>query len=560
MRSVALAVVLVCAVAARAVAQSASGSVRDASAGRPLSGAIVTTVDSAGRSLARAISDADGRFVVALPPNATRLRIVRIGYRPRDMAIRAPRESAFDIAMEHLPPVLDVVRVNDREVCPGSPERGAAFELWQQARDGLLATVVARELKPADATTLMYRTNLAPGSERVRRQTKKASSGRTTRPFAASALPSFFARMGYGIEDNGTRIYNAPDADILIDESFAATHCFHLRRDDAGHPGQVGVAFAPIAGRDTLIDVEGAIWIDATTPRLRSLDFSYTSLEPAAMEAGVGGHIEFRTMPNGVSFIEWWNLHLAGLRQTTTGAPRTSAGRRPRRTEMTDVRVAELVDEGGLVLEAEWADGTRWQAQRSAVSGIVVGKGTGAPIAHALVTVGGTSDTVVTDDSGRFRIETLPGRYVVEATDTTLASFVAPRSQSAPVAIRRGAESTVRLEVAPTQKAIEAVCRDERIPAGSGMITGSVAFSAAEPPSDLRITAVFQDISSATSAVQRTQTISPDDRGRFVVCGVPRDRRIRLTLHAAKRAVADTSVIVPPTGFSHNVLWLVSRP
>jgi hypothetical protein len=560
MRTVAFAVVLMCVVAARVVAQSTSGTVRDAPAGRPLSGAIITSVDSGGRTVARAISDADGRFVIALPSNANRLRVVRIGYRPREIAIPTSRESSLDIAMDHLPPVLETVRVNDREVCPGSPERGVAFELWQQARDGLLATIVARELKPADATTLTYRTHLAPGNGRVRLQTKKVSSGRTTRPFAASALPSFFARMGYGIDDNGTRIYNAPDADILVDESFATTHCFHLRRDERGHPGQVGVAFAPIAGRDTLIDVEGAIWIDATMPRLRSLDFSYTSLEPAAMEAGAGGHIEFRTMPNGVSFIEWWNLHLPGLQRTAGDARRSGVTRPPRRTELKDARVVELVDEGGMVLEAEWPDGTRWRGERSAVSGIVAGKGSGAPIVHGIVTLAGTPDTVLTDESGHFRIEALPGRYVVEATDTTLGSFVAPRSRSASVDVRRGAESAVRLEVAPTQEAIEAVCRDVRIPAGSGMITGAVAFTTGEAPSDLGITAIFQDIAAATSAIQRTQAISPDEHGRFVVCGVPRDRTVRLTLHDSKRIVADTSVVVPLTGFSHQVLWLVKRP
>ena len=32
------------------------------------------------------------------------------------------------------------------------------------------------------------------------------------------------------------------------------------------------------------------------TPQLRTLDFMYTALEPPAMNARAGGHIEFRTM------------------------------------------------------------------------------------------------------------------------------------------------------------------------------------------------------------------------------------------------------------------------
>jgi hypothetical protein len=560
MRSFALAVVLICVAGAQAGAQSATGHVRDASAARPLPGAIVTSLDSAGRTIARAISDEEGRFTVALPPNASRLRVIRIGYRPRDIALRAPREATFDIAMEHLPAVLEAVRVSDKEVCPGSPERGAAFEVWQQARDGLLATVVARELKPADATTLTYRTVLAPGSERVRLQTKKETSGRTTRPFVASATPAFFARMGYAIEDNGTRVYSAPDADVLVDESFAATHCFRLRRDEREHPGQVGVAFTPIRGRDTIIDVQGAIWIDADNPRLRSLDFVYTSIEPAAMEAGAGGHIEFRSMPNGVSFVEWWNLRMAALQQTGSNVRRNIGVLPRRRTDLTELRVHELIDEGGAVLDAEWSDGTSWRAQRSAVTGVVVEKGSGTPIPYGLVTLAGTEDTVRTDEGGRFRIETVPGRYMIEASDTTLAKYVAPRSRSTSVEVRRGDEATVRLEVPSRQNAIDAVCGNARLPAGSAMITGAVAFSTGELPRDLRMTAVFQDILATTEAVQRTQMITPDDHGRFIVCGVPRDRMVRLTLFDTKHPVADTSVVVPPRAFSGQVLWLVKRP
>ena len=37
--------------------------------------------------------------------------------------------------------MLEAVRVAGREVCPGSVERGGAFQLWEQARADLLAAV-----------------------------------------------------------------------------------------------------------------------------------------------------------------------------------------------------------------------------------------------------------------------------------------------------------------------------------------------------------------------------------------------------------------------------------
>jgi hypothetical protein len=543
--------------------QQLRGIVRDSAAGSPLPGAIVQLLDSAGRPGARWITDSEGRFAVALTPAAVRLRIMRIGYRPSDVRVSAGRVGPIEVRMGHLPPILDVVRVSDSELCPGSPERGAAFEIWQQVRTGLLATIVARELNPADASTLTYTTTLSPNDERVRQQTKKVITGRTTRPFVASAAPSFFARVGYMIEDGPTRIFNAPDADVLIDESFAATHCFRLRRGDRAHRDQVGLAFEPVAGRDTLVDVEGVIWVDARTPRLRSLDFTYTSLEPAAMEADAGGHIEFQTMKNGISFIDRWNLRLASLQQLPGAIRRnTPPGTKIRRTDLIELRLRELADRGGVVTTATWPDGTRFDAPESSVSGVVVGKGTGTPVRAAIVTLTGTPDTVRTDSTGHFHIETIPGKYLLEATDTTLAAFVKPRGQSTTVDIALGADAATRLEVTPVERVVPDICHGQSMPPGSGLIIGVVGVSSGELPDDAYIQAAFQHITSLEFSISGQQKILPDDRGRFVVCGTPRDRKVQLSLRTKTRTLADTSVVVPlGGGLTHQVRWLVApRP
>jgi hypothetical protein len=536
------------------------GVVRDSTSGAPLAGAIVTVLDSAARVGARSLTRADGQFAVTTTPASRRLRVVRIGYRPVDLPIPAMQAAPIGIAMGHLPPMLDAVRVVGRELCPGSAERGAAFELWEQARTGLLATVVARELNPAQAKTVTYDTHLAPNDQRVRLQTKNYVSGRTTRPFVAPATPAFFARFGYMIENGGSRIFNAPDADVLIDESFAATHCFGLRGPDTAHPRQVGLTFSPAPGRDTLVDVDGIIWLDATTPQLRSLDFAFTSLEPAATDAGAGGHIEFQTMANGVSFIQWWNIRIPLLRapQPNSNVRRAQPIGRLRRTDMTELRLDQIFDAGGVVLDASWPDGTKWSAPRSVVTGVVTSKANGKPVASAVVDLQGTPDTVRTDSTGHFRIETLPGRYIVEAADTALGSFVAPRVQSTPVEISRGGEAVARLEIAPFQKVVDEICRGEPFPPGSAMITGAVVFPG-EIPAGAEVNAMFQFITQ-TDVQQNTVRSTLDDHGRFVVCGVPRDRRVHLTLEVRRNAVADTSVIVPLVGFSTQVLWRVGRP
>jgi hypothetical protein len=545
-------------IAAQATAQGVRGVVRDSAVGNPLGGAIVQLLDSAGAGRARSITDVDGRFVLPATPAVATLRIMRIGYRPVERPLSGDTDVAIDVAMSHVPPILDAVRVRGSKLCPGSPERGAAFEIWQQARSGLLATVVGRDLKPAQATTLAYTTTLAPNDARVLRQTKNRLEGRATRPFIASATPSFFARVGYMIEDGSSRIYYAPDADVLIDESFAATHCFQLRRADGAHPGQVGLAFEPIAGRDALVDVEGVVWVDAATPQLRSLDFVYTSLEPAAMDAGAGGHIEFQTMRNGLSVIVRWHLRLASLQLPAGGVPRSpSAIATMRRTDLTEARLKEIVETGGVVLEAAWPDGTAWKAERAAVSGVVVRKRGGDPAVGAIVDLAGTPDTVRTDSAGKFRLETLPGKYVLEASDTTLATFVEPRTQSRTVELRLGADATTRLEVAAIDDVVRELCRDQPMPAGSTLMVGSIVSAAGRLPRDAVVEATMQQILSASSVRATKQTISLDDRGRFVVCGAPQDRQVHLRLQASDSAIADTAVVVPLGARMHQVRWVI---
>ena len=302
------------------------------------------------------------------------------------------------------------------------------------------------------------------------------------------------------------------------------------------------------------------IWIDAATPQLRSLDFTYTSLEPASMDAHAGGRIDFRTMPNGVSFIERWKLRMALLDAPAGGIHRnTMSIATVRRTDLIELKLKELMDAGGVVLDASWPDGARFTAPRSTVSGVVVGKGGGAPAVGVIVRLVGTTDSVKTDTAGHFRIETIPGKYLIEAIDTTLAAFVAPRSQSTPVEIREGAEATARLEVTPIERAMNDICHGEPMPPGSGLVVGFVAMSSGERPRDAFVEAAFQQITMMNVSTTK-QTVSLDDRGRFVVCGVTRDRKVRLTLKTPTGIVADTSAIVGNNELTHKVLWLIGRP
>jgi hypothetical protein len=525
------------------------GTVHDSAQAAPLAGAVVTIADSSGATAARTISDASGRFAITIPPRASTLHLIRIGYRPRSLPMEAS-SSPLELVMSHIPPILDVVRVSDRELCPGSPDRGPAFQYWEQARAGLLAEVVARETNPATATIITYERRERLGDGMVRQQTVNSRSGKTKRPFLAPESAPTFARRGYMVEAGGDRIFSAPDADVLLDESFAATHCFHLQTADAAHTGQIGIAFTPVPDRpDSLVDVAGTLWLDRTNPSLRSFDFRYTNLEPAAARATTGGHIEFRSVANGVSFVERWALRLAilgpGPRAVRSSAVSSTRSSRAGRDDL----IAQAIQEtGGQVLQAAWLDGTMWRDSSTGIKGVVTQRDD-RPLAHALVTLAGTSDTVETDSRGEFVFHSMvPGKYMVEVADTTLFAFTSPRTQSRAVEIMRGKVADFRATLPPVGDVILRMCKDDQPDRLTTVVAGRVSL-----PKTLAERAEIQaswqaDFSGyygvSVEIKTANRTIAVDDAGRFFICKVAASRPLKLRI-AVGGAVADTTIVVP---------------
>jgi len=534
------------------------GTVFDSAQAIGLPGAVITIVDSSGATGARTISDASGRFAIALPLRASTLHLIRIGYRPRDVPVGSG-SSPLELVMSRIPPILDAVRISDRELCPGSADRGPAFEYWEQARAGLLAAVVAREANPATATTLTYERRERLGDALVRRQVVASRTGQTKRPFLSPEPAPTFARRGYMVEAAGERTFAAPDADVLLDESFAATHCFHLQTADAAHTGQIGLAFTPVPDRpDSLVDVAGTLWIDRANPSLRSFDFRYTNLEPAAARIPTGGHIEFRSLPNGVSFVERWALRLAILGPGPRPfRPPANVPGRPSRMNRDDLVAQEIQETGGQVLQAAWLDGTTWRDSTTGIKGLVTQRDD-RPVEHAVVTIVGTADTVETDARGEFSFHSMvPGKYMIEVVDTTLSAFTAPRAQSRAVEIVRGKVATFRASLPPVTDVILRMCKDDQPERLTTVIAGRVAL-----PTTLaervEIQATWQSDFSGYYGVgveikTSNRTITVDDAGRFFICKVAASRPLKLRI-SLSGLVADTT-LTPPEGPYTIVDW-----
>ncbi|MHB1863897.1 MAG: carboxypeptidase-like regulatory domain-containing protein [Gemmatimonadaceae bacterium] len=544
------------------LSQHLRGTIHASTSGVPIPGAVIIAIDSAGTVVSRAVAGADGGFMIAVGSSASALRFIRIGFHPREIALPssgAERGRSVNLTMVRLPALLSAVRVSDRPVCPGASGGADALELWEQARDGLLAAVVARKAKPAQVRTVLFERDHGPNDERVLHQTLRTQTGSSTDPFLALIPPREFAAHGYMRQDASGRTYYAPDADVLLDESFANTHCFHAVAGNAAHPGQIGLAFAPVAGRDSLVDVAGTLWLDSATPGLRTLEFRFTGVEPAAAEAGAGGSEVFMSMPNGVVLIERWLLRLPVLAEvavSTADAPlRLSALGATAHTVRHELRVRAIHEVGGEVVRAAWPDGARWVAPLGTIAGVVAEIGATRSIGGVLVTIDGTVDSATTGPEGRYVFtDVFPGRYTVRATDTALTAHFASRTMSRNVDVKHGDTTDAEFTFPGDRTGATRLCeRDD--PHGSGaMLVGRLSRPGAALPQGVVIHAAWLAGLSlgkpgATTHVmtisRANRTVAPDTGGWFYICGVARGRPVKLEVEQRSVSLADSVLLMP---------------
>jgi hypothetical protein len=211
---------------------------------------------------------------------------------------------------------------------------------------------------------------------------------------------------------DGDWMFNAPDADVLLDEPFAESYCFHLMDLDRARPGQIGLGFLPATRQRGRVDVEGALWIDTLTRSLSDIEFRYSGLDRSVERYRPGGRVAFREMPNGLVVIDRWSLRLVGTRLDTIGRSRSGA---------PITRSAFIVTEtGGEVARASWPDSTQWKASLGELRLRLV-KADGAASARTRVQLPNTSYAAVTDSLGDIVMpDLLPGPYAVAIEDSLL--------------------------------------------------------------------------------------------------------------------------------------------
>ena len=215
----------------RANGQELRGVVRDSSSQLPIPGAVVTLQDIAAATLARTITNERGQFrVILLGDSVRRVRVIRLGFRPAVARLPEPVDGVIrvDVVMSSISMALTPVQVKAGPDCPRRGDRERALSVLEQARAGLLATVVARSDKPARMVRLRAIRTMDGFTDRIihQRVTVDSAEG-SIGSFGAARNASDLVRYGFTADSAGLVLYFGPDAEVLLDDRFAAGYCFH---------------------------------------------------------------------------------------------------------------------------------------------------------------------------------------------------------------------------------------------------------------------------------------------------------------------------------------------
>jgi len=416
---------LVCGSGALVGAQQLHGTVRDSASRQPIPGAVLMLLDTSGAVLGRNITNERGEYRVVLASRMRRVRVVRIGFRPRETPIPAVVGGAaeLDLVMRALPTMLEQVRVSAGPQCPRRSDEATTFALLEQVRAGLLAIVVAREANPASLVRLTFVRTMDGGGNRITSQRVHIDlASRAAVSFNAAHTATDFVRRGFMADSEHQEIFYAPDADVLLDQGFAAGYCFRIVSSGRERPNQIGLGFAAADRQRDRVDIDGVLWVDTLARALRDIEHRYVGLDHQIEAMRPGGQVSFREMPNGVVMIDRWSLRLIGTTVDSVRTPATLTLGGQLQPPAVQLRTSfHATETGGEVARAAWTDGTSWRAALGTLR-LRALTSDHRPAGGTAVHLAGTDYRTVADSSGNIEISNLlPGPYSIAVTDPRLA-------------------------------------------------------------------------------------------------------------------------------------------
>ena len=296
-------------------AQVVRVTLRDSASAEPVVGALVSALDSSGRTRADGLSNASGIVTLRMPFAGTwAITVRRIGVQPRtvpSVQVAEGASVALTVPLQNLRYRLATVRVSSDGVCGRRPDGGDRISvLWEQITLALRAAVLSRDAahrSPA-MRVVEFSRELTLGLDEKKSTVLSDGIG-VGRPFSATD-PDSLERYGYVRDEaDTTRSYFAPDENVLLSESFMRTHCFTAPMvDDAS---MAELHFKPVRNR-RLPDVEGTVFVDTVSGELRSIEFRYVAARNVIPRAAkhAGGSVALQRLSNGLWIVNAWAIRM----------------------------------------------------------------------------------------------------------------------------------------------------------------------------------------------------------------------------------------------------------
>lgn len=452
----------------RAGAQTVVGTVVEDGTARPLAGAFIVLEDLDGNRHGGVLAGDEGRFVLRAPgPGSYRLVTRLIGYAD---AVSDPFTVGEDETVRQLVAVavravsLEGVRAEVGRRCLAAPGRGPeTARLWAEARKALEITDWTKNQGALRFQIVEHRSELDARSLQVQvRQEEGRRGWYAESPYRSLPAEELHAEGYVQLGSDGFWRYWAPDADVLLSETFLQTHCFRVA--ETGTPERVGLAFEPVPGRD-LPDIRGVLWLDRGTGELQTLEYTYVHVPDAFGDWDqVGGLVEFERLATGVWIVSRWYI-----RMPLEVLQRPGYGNRAPSRELV-----RLVEDGAEVVNVRTAGGEILaRAAGASLLGTVADSVTGEPLEGASVELVPAGRHTTTGPDGAFRLSELPaGRYDVRVTHPDL-QLLGGEPTVRQVRLERGLAVRLAIRLALGPLAAE-LCREAGAFRDPGVVFGRV--------------------------------------------------------------------------------------
>ncbi|HEV7994122.1 MAG TPA: carboxypeptidase regulatory-like domain-containing protein [Gemmatimonadaceae bacterium] len=512
----------------------------------PVSGVVVQLARTSNVVVAQTLSEARGGFTLRAPAAGEyRLRALRIGFRPtlgEQFSVADSGIAERSIVLSGAAVTLAGANVTATEQCAaGRDPTSLGFRAWEQARTALAAALVTRQSSTYEMRTVVAELRRAARSDSVLEYTEKEQSTSAMRPFTAMPL----ARLrdsGYVTRGESGVTYAAPDEEVLLSEEFAVTHCIRARSVSGD---ELALSFEPTRDRK-LSDVSGTLVLSRATGELRGLTYEYVNVPAEERAAHAGGELAFLRFPSGGWMVQRWVVRAPGFELHERRMP-VSPYDVATRFERQLVLVA-MHETRGEAFRVQQNGALVWAAPMVAIHGTVVDDSTGLPVAGTDVRIAGRQSGAVSDERGRFRLDSArTGDLLLQITAPYAIVLGIPPGT---MHLSPGAENVnLQLRVGNPDRAIAEACRaanqslSDRAP--RSIVRGIVrdAHGGRAGVTDVSVT-WLHGTPAANEMMERRTRSTPF--GDYVVCGVELRKELDVRAFVGGEIVASGKTLIEP--------------